>query len=200
MQYLTFWQRIIIGINILFLCFFGYKFLFPFNYEFLIYIGIILFVGWAIFASHEKVHYPTWMLWCLTLWSFLHMAGGGLTYNGVIWYKQILIPLSQSYEILKYDQVVHAFGFFTMTLLSYAVLRRHLQTKTLSFGIGLILVMAGAGFGAFNEVVEFVVDQSLPQSGVGGYINTSLDLISNFIGSLMAVAVLVWKYRSSEKQ
>jgi len=118
------------------------------------------------------------------------MAWGGLTYNGVIWYQQILLPISEYYSILRYDQMIHAFGFFTMTLVSYEVLKKHLKVPRITFGIGLILVMAWCGFWALNEVIEFIVDQSLPESWVWWYINTSLDLVSNLIGSIIWIIVI----------
>mgnify|MGYP003988925833 FL=1 len=47
--------------------------------------------------------------------------------------------------------------------------------------------MAGCGFGALNEVIEFIVGLLDPGAGVGGYINTSIDLCSNLIGAILAV-------------
>jgi len=118
------------------------------------------------------------------------MAWGWLTYNGVIWYQQILIPISETYNILRYDQAIHAFGFFTATLLSYNILQPKLKDSKIGFGVWLLLIMAGTGFWALNEVIEFIVDQSVPESGVGWYINTSLDLVSNLIGAICAVIVI----------
>jgi hypothetical protein len=55
---------------------------------------------------------------------------------------------------------------------------------------GIILVMTGLGLGALNEVVEFVVATVLADSGVGGYLNTSLDLCANLIGALLALGYI----------
>lgn len=176
--------------NVLVIVFFGLQFLNPFNYEFLIYIAVIIFALTLIIVSNKFVRYSMTVLWCLSIWSFLHMAGWGLTYDGVIWYKQILLPISEYYSILRYDQMIHAFWFFTMTLVSYEVIKRHLKVSKITFWIWLILVMAGCGFWALNEVIEFIVDQSLPESGVGGYINTSLDLVSNLIGSIIWIVAI----------
>ncbi len=172
------------------IAFFGSKFLSPLNYEFLIYIGVIIVFLLLILFTNKYMRYNMLLLWCLSIWAFLHMAGGGLSYQGVIWYQQILIPISEYYSILRYDQMIHAFGFFTATLLSYEILKIQLKTPKVNFGLGLVLVMAGCGFGAFNEIIEFIVDQSLPESGVGGYINTSLDLISNFVWAVIAVVCI----------
>ncbi|MCP4450132.1 MAG: hypothetical protein GY809_01615 [Planctomycetes bacterium] len=50
-----------------------------------------------------------------------------------------------------------------------------------------VLVMAGLGFGAFTEILEFIVMYAVPKAGVGGYTNTSLNLCSNFIGAILAI-------------
>lgn len=176
--------------NIGVIVFFGSKFLFPLNYEFLIYIGVIIFFLLVILFTNKHMKYNMLLLWCLSLWAFLHMAGGWLSYNGVIWYQQILLPISEYYQVLRYDQMIHAFGFFTATLLSYSILKPLLKDAKVWLGLWIILVMAGSGFGALNEIIEFIVDQSLPESGVWGYINTSLDLISNFIWACIAVIVI----------
>jgi len=185
-------EKIILSVNLLLIIFFGTRFLSPINYEFLIYIGVIIFFLILILVTRKKINYPPLLLWSLTAWSFLHMAGGALTWNGVIWYKQILLPLAgEPYNILRYDQVIHMFGFFTATVLSYYLLRPLLKDpKNLKGSLMLIMVMAGCGFGALNEVIEFLVDTSIPESGVGGYINTSLDLVSNLIGSCIAALVI----------
>lgn len=178
--------------NIIPVLYFSYIFLSPPNYEFLIYIGAIVIFFVTIFFTRKKCHYPNPLLWLLTLWAFLHMAGGGFSVDGIIWYKQILIPLvSEPYNILRYDQFIHMFGFFTATIVSYYLVSPHLKNPNkLTGGLLLVLVMAGIGFGALNEVIEFAVDTLVPESGVGGYINTSLDLVSNLIGALLAAVFL----------
>ncbi|MCL2118428.1 MAG: hypothetical protein FWH27_08395, partial [Planctomycetaceae bacterium] len=102
-------------------------------------------------------------------------------------YGLILIPISETYAILRYDQVVHAFGFGVSTLIMYHLLAKLLSNGDMKrFSTGLIVVMAGAGLGAFNENIEFLLTVFLPQTGVGGYENTSLDLWSNLIGAVVA--------------
>lgn len=171
---------------------FGYRFLFPLNYEFLIYIFVILVFFGLILFTNKNVKYPMVVLWLLAVWAVLHMAGWAIIINDHVLYQQILIPIINSWEwqILRYDQFIHIFWFFTATVMSYAIIRQKLKIQTIWFWLGLILVMAGCGFGAFNEVIEFIVDTSLPESWVGGYINTSLDLVSNLIGSLLAIIFL----------
>ena len=188
---------LILLFNIAVIVFFGLKFMFPFNYEFLIYIGVIIFFFGLLLYAHSKVGFSYMLLWLLSLWSFFHMAGWGLEYNWVIWYKQILLPISETYSVLKYDQVIHAFWFFTATILAYEIIKKKLKNPKIWFWLWLILVMAWCGFGASNEVIEFIVDQSLPESGVGGYINTSVDLVSNLVWATTAVFFLKLSWRDS---
>ncbi len=56
--------------------------------------------------------------------------------------------------------------------------------------IYFVLIAAGTGLGALNEIVEFVAVLLFPNTGVGGYSNTILDLISNLIGASLAVVFI----------
>jgi putative membrane protein len=60
--------------------------------------------------------------------------------------------------------------------------------------LGIVLVMAGLGMGALNEILEFAVSIWVPQSGVGGYVNTSLDLCANLIGAILALVYIRLRY------
>jgi len=175
----------IIGIALIY---FTYIFATARNVEFLGYIAVILLLGALIIWSNRTYRYSMTLLWGLTIWGLLHMAGGGIMIGGDILYKLILIPISPEYQILKYDQFVHIFGFAAATLLAFELLRPMLNRDRLSWGaFGLVLVMAGLGFGALNEIIEFLMVVILPETGVGGYVNTSLDLVSNLIGAVIAV-------------
>jgi hypothetical protein len=54
----------------------------------------------------------------------------------------------------------------------------------------LLAVMAACGFGAINEIIEFIATVISPQTNVGGYINTSLDLCFNLIGAVIAITLI----------
>jgi uncharacterized membrane protein YjdF len=123
------------------------------------------------------------------------MAGGGVYINGVRLYDIILIPLSTTYPILRYDQVVHIFGFAAATLMMFDLLRPLLKENLQGYvALSVVVIMAGLGVGAFNEIVEALVAATVPQSGVGGYVNTALDLISDLIGAILAMAFIKWQY------
>ena len=62
-------------------------------------------------------------------------------------------------------------------------------------GLLTISVAAGMGFGAANEIIEFLATRVLPETNVGGYENTGWDLVSNAVGCLIA-AVLISQWSS----
>lgn len=186
------WTILIINLAYLIPAFIYY--LYKKNYEFVAYVGVMFFFIWLILHSYEKIKYSQMTLWGLSIWGFFHMAGGCFYYNGVRWYSTILIPISEKYEIFRYDQAIHIFGFFVATLIAYEVIKTKLKSPKLTgFGLALIIAMAGLGFGAMNEIIEFIITVILPETGVGGYLNTSLDLVSDLIGAIIGVVVI--KYR-----
>jgi uncharacterized membrane protein YjdF len=157
------------------------------NFEFLLYVGVIIVFMIILMLSNHKVEYPNPLLWALSIWAFLHMAGGAILIDGVVLYKLLLFNwIGEPYYILKYDQVIHAYGFFTATLLSYYILRNQLR-KHFSWGkVLFVVIFAGLGLGALNEIIEFTVTVLVPETNVGGYVNTALDLVFNFLGCLIA--------------
>ncbi len=166
---------------------FAIRFLLNANHEFLIYVVVVVVVGILIALTHKKVRYPFICLAGLGIWAILHLAGGGIHIGGDVLYGLILIPVSETYSILRYDQIVHAFGFGVTTLLMYHLLANLLSAKEMKrFSVGLVIILAGVGLGALNENIEFLLTVFLPQTGVGGYVNTSVDLCSNFVGAVAA--------------
>ena len=161
------------------------------NYEFLLYIGVIIFFLVVILATNQKIDYPNSVLWGLTLWALLHMSGGGLYIRGAKLYELILVPISADYGIFRYDQFVHIVGFGVATLVMYHILKPSLMPG-LRRGPALfiVVVMAGLGVGALNEIIEFGATVLVPETGVGGYMNTSLDLVSDLIGAIAAVIIV----------
>jgi len=166
---------------------FAVRFLLNANHEFLIYVVVVVAVGVFVAVSHKKVRYPFVCLVGLAVWAVLHLAGGGIRVRDDVLYGLILIPISETWSILRYDQVVHAFGFGVSTLIMYHLLANLLPKGDMKrFSVGLIVIMAGIGLGALNENIEFLLTVFLPQTGVGGYENTSLDLCSNLVGACVA--------------
>jgi uncharacterized membrane protein YjdF len=91
-------------------------------------------------------------------------------------------------HIIQYDHVVHAFGAFLATLISWALLAPATSTDIDRRHLMVLCMIAGLGIGAINEVIEFIATTA----HIGGYDNTGWDLVSNTVG---AVAALPFMHR-----
>ena len=117
------------------------------------------------------------------------MSGGGIYIDGKKLYTLMIYPLvGEPYLIFKFDQFVHILGFFVATLAVYHLLKPKLIKGHKWTAVSIVVVMAGFGLGALNEIVEFIATIFAPETGVGGYENTALDLVSNLIGAILAMA------------
>jgi len=165
------------------------------NYEFVLYIGIIGAVLALILFTNKRVDYPNFVLWGLTLWGIMHMLGGGLLLNGgtMRLYELILIPISEDYNFFRYDQLVHIIGFGVATLVMYVLIKPNLKKKFGGWSLGIVIVMAGLGVGALNEIQEFLAVVIVPETGVGGYINTSMDLVADLVGAILAGVLIKFR-------
>lgn len=191
---------ILLFINLGLIIGFGLLFLARHNYEFITYIGAISVYLVLIGISLRKIDYTLATLVGLTVWAALHMAGGGVIIGEDRLYDVMLIPLSSTYPIFRYDQLVHIWGFGAATLLAYSLLAAPLKDpREHPIAVGFVLVMAGLGVGALNEILEFIVTIFVPNSGVGGYLNTSLDLCSDLIGAILALVYIHARYIGKEK-
>jgi uncharacterized membrane protein YjdF len=167
------------------------------NYEFILYIatmaGLIALVG----LSLRSAAYPTAMLWALTLWGLAHMAGGGVPVDGSVLYNLILIPIGGDGELrlLKYDQVVHGYGFGVTAWLLWHLMAHHYPVLRGSWTIYVYPALAAMGLGAVNEIIEFTAVMTTPDTNVGGYYNTALDLVFNGLGAVIAVTLIAWAER-----
>jgi uncharacterized membrane protein YjdF len=161
------------------------------NTEFLIYIAVMLILIGIVGFVHSRVRLSTGALWALSLWGALHMAGGlvpvpdSWPINGDIrvLYSWWIIP-----DRLKYDQIVHAYGFGVTTWVCWQAIRaavRPLGELQPTFGVLTLCVAGGMGFGAANEIIEFIATL-VTTTNVGGYENTGWDLVSNMVGAVIA--------------
>ncbi len=166
------------------------------NMEFLIYIAVMLVLMGVVGFVHHRVRLTIATLWALSLWGALHMAGGlvpvpeSWPINGDIrvLYSWWIIP-----DRLKYDQIVHAYGFGVTTWVCWQAIRaavRPLGELKPTFGVLTLCVAGGMGFGAANEIIEFTATLLVPGTNVGGYVNTGWDLVSNMAGSMIAAVAI----------
>jgi hypothetical protein len=145
------------------------------------YAGFIAlaFFGLALWDSRRR--FSDHVLWGLALWGGLHMAGGMIPVEDakVLYNVQLL-------SFLRFDQLVHAIGF-GFAGLAFA---ESIEPKP---GSGAFLaLMGGLGFGAVNEMVEFLITRVSPETNIGGFENTGWDLVANTIGAAIAA---LWVHR-----
>ena len=165
----------------------------------------VLITAIAIVDRRSRLSRP--LLWCFSLWGLVHMAGGLLRIPGFWPYNgpyEVLYSLWIFPDRLKYDQVVHVYGFGITTWLWWEILRnglemRYGQKPDPTFGLISLCVAGAMGFGAFNEMVEFIATLTLPKTNVGGYDNTGWDLVSNLVGSVFTGAIIWLRGRPAEE-
>lgn len=165
------------------------------NVEFAVYAGaMVLFIG-LVALLHLRFGLRCSTLWLLAVWGLVHMAGGTVEIpaawadsGGSVLYSLRLHPLMP-----RYDQMVHAFGFFAASLACFDVLTHMVGYRAGQPRVGLAVVSAlmGYGLGAMNEVLEFAITLTVPEHNVGGYVNTGWDLVSNLVGVCTAGVVIV---------
>lgn len=175
------------------------------NQEFIFYIVVMAVIIFGLMAVHRRVGLSSGILWCLSIWGLLHMAGG-LVPIPKAWHSEgvpsVLYNLRFLPDSLKYDQVTHAYGFGITTWLCWQALSARVLNEfggplRPTLGLMVLCMAAGIGFGALNEVIEFFATLSLPETNVGGYINTGWDLVSNLAGSAIA-AILIYVFQRAE--
>ncbi len=178
------------------------KFLARGNSEFIAYTAVVIVLGVFIAFLIRRYEIPALVLWGLSVWGFLHLAGGGgITINGHGLYSLHLINIANAggdLVILKYDQFVHAFGFFVTTFLLFYMMKPYVFSYK-GFTIPLTAALGSMGLGAFNEIMEFMAVLALPQTGVGGYENTLLDLVFNTLGASIAALLLFYIHQRSSQ-
>jgi len=168
------------------------------NQEFIFYIVVVVLLMGAVLAVHRRVQLSQGALWALSVWGLAHMMGGlvtvpeGWPVNGDsrVLYSLWLIP-----GRLKYDHIVHAYGFGTTTWVCWQGLRAILRSGNVparpTLGMMVLSAAAGLGFGALNEVVEFAAVLLVPETNVGGYFNTGWDLVANSVGAATAAMLIL---------
>jgi len=166
------------------------------NREFILYLGVLVVLIAAVAWLHARVRLNVFTLWGLSLWGLAHLAGGLVTIpeswpreDTPVLYDWWIVP-----NRLKFDQAVHTYGFAITTWVCWQGLVRAFQRHGVavrpSLGLLTLCFAAGMGFGALNEVVEFAAVLLVPETNVGGYMNTGWDLVANAAGCLTAVAII----------
>lgn len=140
-------------------------------------------LGIVVVIDHRWGPIPRVLLWLLTIWAGMHLAGGlapNPTGETEILYGMWLVD-----GVLRYDQVVHGFGIGAATAL-FAYATRDTD-RPLFWGFILSQVV-----GVVNEIAENVFAAFVDGSNVGDVVNTTWDLIWHVIG---AAVTTLWMAR-----
>lgn len=184
------------------------------NGEFVFYLVVMLVLVAAVVVIDRRIGFSLGLLACLSAWGAMHMTGGlvpvpeswpikGENHVVYSWWMVAFQtgPDGQVIYGLKYDQLTHAFGFGVTAWACWQglcgsirdAIPNHQDAQPVrlepTFGRMTLCFTAAMGFGALNEIVEFIAT-TLGPTNVGGYINTSYDLISNAAGALIAVLII----------
>ncbi|MBT3643057.1 DUF2238 domain-containing protein [archaeon] len=158
------------------------------NMEFLgyaIFVGLLYFI---LIKADDYYKFPPYSIWLFSIWIMTHFLGGAVHINGTRLYDIILIPiLGAPYHILKYDQLIHAYTYFAISILVYFMMKKHFRNGD-NKSLIVFSVLAAIGIGLLNEVIEFgMVIFADAADAVGGYYNTALDLVFNLVGAIIGV-------------
>ncbi|OGG43982.1 hypothetical protein A2841_01320 [Candidatus Kaiserbacteria bacterium RIFCSPHIGHO2_01_FULL_48_10] len=155
--------------------------------QFFIFILIACAVLWHV------PDFPNPLLTLLVFVGGMHMAGGGVPVGDTILYGVRLFTFYDGGQpdlyILKYDQLVHLLGFGVAALaFRYFLMRSAPSLRALPRAFFAIL--AAVGLSVVNEISELIAILLFERTNVGGYYNLILDLAFNFIGAILAIAIV----------
>lgn len=161
------------------------------NYEFMLYIGVLVILFVLVLAIQRRVQFSYTILWMLSAWGLLHMMGGGIQFPAdTVLYRWVPIELYNAHDaagefvILKFDQILHFYIYFVMSFVLAHLLRNKIgRIRPLYFYT--VIALASMGLSVINELVEFSAVVFMGKTGVGGYFNTLLDLLFNTLGAVV---------------
>ena len=182
----------VLGVTLGYTAVFGAIFMSAGNSEFLWYIVTLLILVALVALGQRKAEFPAAILWALSLWGFIHLAGGGVPVGDSVLYAHVVLPIygSGEFVFLKYDQIVHFYGFGITAWVLWHLLHRHFPVMIGSASLIVFPVLGAMGLGAVNEIIEFIAVVVFPNTNVGGHVNTALDLVFNGAGAIFAMLLV----------
>lgn len=156
------------------------------------YLALIIFVTVILMAIDARRRLDRTLLWAFSAWGFIHMPGGLIEVDGNVLYERWLVPF------LRYDHVVHLFGYAVIGLALVNATGRWLPVDAPGVAAAVVFLMA-MGIGAANEVVEFVIARRFPSTHVGDEMNLGLDLVANAVGAGVAGLVTLGRLRQQSE-
>lgn len=157
------------------------------GYAVWILVGAVVFV-----AVYRRARFSRMTVWGIVVFGISHVAGGMVPVGDGILYQWWLID-----DVLRYDNVQHAWGFGFVGRATWEALRHRFAPDPADLpGVATWLVVLGAStFGAANEILEYVLTLVLEDTNVGGYDNTARDLMANLGGGMVVGAFTAHRLR-----
>ncbi|MEK6822451.1 MAG: hypothetical protein AABY13_01370, partial [Nanoarchaeota archaeon] len=183
--------------NIVYIILFSVYFVYKRNYEFVVYMSTIVFFLFIVMSTNHKLFVPKGAWWALTALAFSHLLGGMVYVGTTRLYDLMLVPLSTVYPVLRYDQLVHAFGFVCVTLFLYFMTRSWrggmLRGRTIVLFLSALFLIA-VGHETYEEIISILI----PATGIGDFTDTAIDLVFDMAGGSLALGAL-WLAERSKK-
>ncbi|MBI2168888.1 MAG: hypothetical protein HYU28_05225 [Actinobacteria bacterium] len=149
------------------------------------YVFVITVLLVTVSFIHRVARFSRPVAWALAASGAVHMAGGILPSperGAAILYETWLID-----GLLKYDQLAHLFGTAVITVACWELLAHYLDhAKATPAGHAALAAVMGIGFGAVNEVYEFLSSTRFSGLFIGGFQNMGWDLVFNLFGAAAA--------------
>ena len=80
-----------------------------------------------------------------------------------------------------------------MSILMWSVVQNIMKQDASSAVVCVVTILAASSIGAINEIIEFFAVVVLDTDGVGGYINTAIDLVANLLGAIVGTIYMYVK-------
>ncbi|HVW35068.1 MAG TPA: DUF2238 domain-containing protein [Acidimicrobiia bacterium] len=149
------------------------------------YLVVWSLLALLIRAGHRRWPLPRATIAALVAAGAVHLAGGLLpspTTGAPIFYETWIVP-----GVLKFDQLAHCFISAVVTVAVFQALGHVVDPRRAGPGVRAVIAMLVCwGFGASNELFEFLSALRFPDAYVGGMENTGWDLAFNALGGLLA--------------
>jgi hypothetical protein len=85
---------------------------------------------------------------------------------------------------------VHFYGFGITAWVLWHLLQRNFPVLHGTTSLLVFPVLSAIGLGAVNEIIEFIAVVVFPNTNVGGYVNTALDLVFNAAAAITAMVLV----------
>ncbi len=155
------------------------------NPEFSFYAILLIAFMLTLLQLDKKYKFPNFAIILFSIWGTLHLLGGIVYIKSVRLYDMILLQIiGEPFFILKYDQLMHLYCYFVISIIIYFILKNHLKNNP-----KLLLVfttLSAVGIGVIYELTEFFAVIFLGAAiAVGDYMNNLLDFLFNVLGAIV---------------